>query len=78
MRTYTVREVRGSGTGTRLVVDLVLHGDPSEETDAGVGCAWAARVEPGDRIVVVAPRRGRPFGGREFDTGGGRRPADRR
>ena len=63
MRTYTVREVRGTGAGTRLVVDFVLH---LEDGATGPGSAWAARASVGDRLVVVAPRRGQPFGGIEF------------
>ena len=39
MRTYTIREVRGSGRGTRLVVDFVLH---LEDGATGPGSAWAA------------------------------------
>jgi NADPH-dependent ferric siderophore reductase len=63
MRTYTVREVRGTGADTRLVVDIVLH---LEDGATGPGSAWAARASVGDRLVVVAPRRGLPFGGIEF------------
>ena len=39
MRTYTVREVRGSGADTRLVVDLVLH---LADGATGPGSRWAA------------------------------------
>ena len=67
LRTYTVRDVRGQGPDTRLVVDLVVHGD--EHGDIGPGCAWAARAAVGDRLVVMAPRRGEAFGGIEFDPG---------
>ncbi|WP_127479492.1 siderophore-interacting protein [Nocardioides pantholopis] len=62
MRTYTVREVRGTGADTRIVVDIVLHADG----EAGPGAAWAGRAVVGDRAVVLAPRRGAPFGGIEF------------
>jgi NADPH-dependent ferric siderophore reductase len=66
MRTYTVRDVRGSGADTRLVVDIVLHvGDGP----LGPGAAWAEQVSVGDRLVVMAPRRGVPFGGIEFVPG---------
>lgn len=68
MRTYTVREVRGSGVDTRLVVDFVLHGTDGHG-EAGPGSRWAARAVPGDRIVILAPRRGMPFGGIEFVPG---------
>jgi NADPH-dependent ferric siderophore reductase len=66
MRTYTVRDVVGSGADTRLVVDLVLH---LAEGATGPASSWAAAARPGDRLVVVAPRRGEPFGGIEFGPG---------
>jgi len=66
MRTYTVRDVRGVDEHTRLVVDLVLH---LAEGATGPGSAWAAQATVGDRLVVVAPRRGLPFGGIEFNPG---------
>lgn len=62
MRTYSVRDVVGEGTDTRLVVDVVVHpAGPS-----GPGADWALAAQPGDRAVVLAPRRGFPFGGIEF------------
>jgi NADPH-dependent ferric siderophore reductase len=66
MRTYTVREVRGSGVGTRLVVDLVLH---LEHGASGPGGRWAAGARVGDRLVLIAPRKGEAFGGIEFAPG---------
>lgn len=66
MRTYTVREVRGSGPDTRLVIDFVLH---EADGTAGPGSAWASAARVGDRLVVLAPRRGVPFGGIEFVPG---------
>jgi NADPH-dependent ferric siderophore reductase len=66
MRTYTIREVRGSGPDTRLVVDLVLHLAPGR---TGPGSAWAARARRGDRVVVVAPHRDTAYGGIEFAPG---------
>lgn len=63
MRTYTVRDVRGSGEQTTLVVDMVLH---LEGDLVGPGSTWAAQATPGDRIVLLAPRRGVPYGGIEF------------
>jgi NADPH-dependent ferric siderophore reductase len=70
MRTYTVRDVVGRGVDTRLVVDLVLHlGDGA----SGPGSRWAANARPGDRLVVVAPRRGEAFGGIEFVPGSAQR-----
>jgi NADPH-dependent ferric siderophore reductase len=68
VRTYTVRDVRGSGTGTRLVVDIVLHGTEGHG-DAGPGSRWAGQVAIGDRVGILAPRRGHPFGGIEFHPG---------
>ena len=41
MRTYTVRDVRGTGVDTRLVVDFVLH---LEDGATGPGSTWAARA----------------------------------
>ncbi|HEY0904470.1 MAG TPA: siderophore-interacting protein [Marmoricola sp.] len=66
MRTYTIREVRGSGVDTRLVVDFVVHGHDGQ---AGPGSSWAERARVGDPLVLLAPRRGEPFGGIEFDPG---------
>lgn len=64
MRTYTVRDVVGSGVDTRLVVDIVVHGDA--HGTPGPGCAWAARARVGDRLVLMGPRRGMLYGGIEF------------
>lgn len=72
MRTYTVRDVVGSGQDTRLVVDIVLH-DDQHGGEPGPGSAWAARSKVGDRLVVLAPRRGHPYGGVEFAPGDARR-----
>lgn len=69
MRTYSVREVRGEGADTRLVVDFVLH---LAEGATGPGSAWAAQAKVGDRLVLLGPRRGVPFGGIEFDPGAAR------
>lgn len=71
MRTYTVRDVLGQDRDTRLVVDIVVH-DATSGPDGGPGAsgpgnAWALAVEEGDRVLVVAPRQGCDFGGREFD-----------
>ena len=63
MRTYTIRDVRGSGAGTTFVVDMVLHLDGDL---VGPGSTWASRAQVGDRIVLMAPRRGFPYGGIEF------------
>jgi NADPH-dependent ferric siderophore reductase len=71
MRTYTVRDVRGEGEATRLVVDIVVH--PDDHGAPGPGCAWAAKAAVGDRVAVIAPRRGQFYGGIEFEPGTARR-----
>ncbi len=48
-RAYTPR--RWDPQAQELDIDFVLHGDN------GPASAWAARVRPGDSLVVVAPRR---------------------
>lgn len=63
MRTYTIRDVRGSGAHTTLVVDMVLH---LEGDLVGPGSTWASQAAVGDRIVLMAPRQGFPYGGIEF------------
>ena len=68
MRTYTIRDVRGTGEQTTFVVDMVLH---LEGDLVGPGSTWASRATPGDRIVVLAPRRGHPYGGIEFAPAAG-------
>jgi len=68
MRTYTVRDVVGSGEDTRMVIDIVLHDDHGDG-QAGPGSAWASRAEVGDRLVAMAPRRGYAYGGIEFAPG---------
>jgi NADPH-dependent ferric siderophore reductase len=69
MRTYTIRDVRGAGAGTRIVVDFVLHLAPGH---AGPGSTWASAARPGDRVVITAPRRGFEYGGIEFAPGAAR------
>lgn len=71
MRTYTIRDVLGEGVDTRLVVDIVVH--PDDHGAPGPGCAWAANASVGDRLVVIAPRRGQFYGGIEFEPGTARR-----
>jgi NADPH-dependent ferric siderophore reductase len=67
MRTYTVRDVVGSGADTRLVVDIVVH--PDEHGQPGPGCSWASRARAGDQVALLAPRRGHAYGGIEFVPG---------
>lgn len=66
MRTYTIRDLVGSGAETRLVVDIVVH-EPGEHS--GPGNDWALRAQPGDRLVILAPRLGHEFGGIEWSPG---------
>jgi len=61
MRTYSVRDVVGEGEDTRLVVDIVVHGGA-----AGPGNAWGLAAAPGDRLAIMAPRRGHEYGGIEW------------
>lgn len=44
-RTYTVREV----VGDELAIDFVVHGEE------GLAGPWAARAQPGERLVVSSP-----------------------
>lgn len=64
MRTYSVRDVLGTGEETRLVVDVVLHSGAH-----GPGSGWAETAKPGDLVGLVAPERGETFGGIEFAPG---------
>ena len=61
--------MRGEGADTRLVVDIVVHGDGEDHDETGPGCAWASRAAVGDRLVLLGPRRGQVYGGIEFDPG---------
>lgn len=47
-RTYTVREVAGD----EIAIDFVVHGDE------GLAGPWAARAQPGERMVVSSPGGG--------------------
>ncbi len=67
MRTYTIRDVVGEGVDTRLVVDFVIH---APDEPSGPGGDWGAHAKVGDRVITMAPRRGLPFGGIEFDPAG--------
>lgn len=69
MRTYTVRRVLGEGAATRLVVDVVLHGAGEDHGEPGPGSTWAARAAVGDEVILLAPRRGLPYGGIEWAPG---------
>lgn len=73
MRTYTIRDVLGDGAETRLVVDIVTH-DHSDhglhaDTLDGAGNVWAQQAAIGQRLILMAPRRGHEFGGIEWSPG---------
>ncbi len=67
MRTYTIRDLRTVDGECRLTVDIVVH-----EGASGPGSRWALAARPGAQVVVLAPRRGVPFGGIEFAPGAAR------
>jgi len=67
MRTYTVRDVVGAGAGTCIVVDIVVH-----DGAGGPGNSWALAAVPGDQLAMLAPRRGRAYGGIEWAPEPGR------
>lgn len=69
MRTYTVRDVVGEGEATRLVVDIVVHEAHDDDPLDGAGNKWALQARVGQRLVVLAPRRGHEFGGIEWSPG---------
>ncbi|MEP9382210.1 siderophore-interacting protein [Nocardioides sp. KR10-350] len=64
VRTYTIREVRGSVEAPTIVVDFVLH--PGAH---GPGSGWAETAAVGDELLTVVPRRGQLFGGIEWSPG---------
>ncbi len=69
MRTYTIRDVVGEGADTRLVVDIVVHEAHGSDPLDGAGNRWALQAQAGQRLVVMAPRRGHEFGGIEWSPG---------
>lgn len=75
MRTYTIRDVVGDGADTRFIVDIVTHEAPGDHADAldGAGNSWALQAAVGQRLIVMAPRRGHDFGGIEWSPGQARR-----
>ncbi|KAA1422101.1 siderophore-interacting protein [Nocardioides humilatus] len=66
IRTYTIRDLVGSGRERRLVVDIVVH---ESGEHSGPGNDWALQARPGDRVIVLAPRLGHAFGGIEWSPG---------
>lgn len=69
MRTYTIRDVVGEGADTRFVVDIVVHEAHGDDPLDGAGNRWALQAATGQRLVVMAPRRGHEFGGIEWSPG---------
>lgn len=65
MRTFTVRRFVEAGAESRLEVDFALH----EGGECGPAARWAAAARTGDRLVLLGPARGRPYGGIEFAPG---------
>ncbi len=67
MRTYSIRNLtRVEGT-TSLSIDFVLHF--ASDGSTGPASAWAATAEPGDELLLVAPRQGTDAVGIEFSPG---------
>lgn len=67
MRTYSIRELETSPDTTYLTVDFVLHLEPGS---SGPAATWAAQTQPGDEILIIAPRREvESAGGIEFRPG---------
>lgn len=69
MRTYTIRDVVGEGTDTRMVVDIVVHDPGAHGEESGPGNDWARAATVGDQVLVLAPRRGHVYGGIEWQPG---------
>lgn len=65
MRTFTVRRFMDAGADSRLEVDFALH----HGSDCGPAARWAAAAGVGDRVVLLGPARGLPYGGIEFAPG---------
>ncbi|MGN6325743.1 siderophore-interacting protein [Pseudolysinimonas sp.] len=67
MRTYSIRSLEVGPTATRIVVDFVRH---LAAGATGPASLWAEAAAPGDEVLLIGPRRGRPdAGGVEFDPG---------
>ena len=69
IRTYTIRDVVGEGSETRVVIDMVVHDDDVDDVDAaGPACRWARGAAVGDRVQLVLPHRAAAtYAGVEFE-----------
>lgn len=65
MRTFTVRRFTQATRGSLLEVDFALHAG----SDCGPAARWATDAQVGDRLVLLGPARGLPYGGIEFAPG---------
>ncbi len=70
MRTYSIRDLTGTGEQARVVVDFVLH---VAEGLTGPAARWAGTAAAGDQLLLFGPRRGELGGGVEFRPSGARR-----
>ncbi len=63
VRTYTIREQRGSGADAQIVLDFVVHGagEGASHGVAGPAVTWAMEVAPGDAITVAGPGPAKPL-----------------
>lgn len=67
MRTYSIRDLRITPTGTEVDVDFVLHLQPGL---TGPASRWASAAEAGQELFVIGPRRGvTSHGGIEYAPG---------
>lgn len=67
MRTYSIRDLSRAGDVTTLSIDFVLH--CAEDGSTGPASAWASTAQPGDELLLVAPRVGAQGVGIEFSPG---------
>lgn len=54
MRTYTVRQLRDTPSGTELTIDVVLHHE-GDDASSGPGSRWASLTDVGETVTVVGP-----------------------
>ena len=67
MRTYSIRDLCRVDDTTSLSIDFVLH--CADDGSTGPASAWAAAAQPGDELLLVAPRVGAEAVGIEFSPG---------